>query len=168
MNQHNLGVKRLHVLRGAQGTVIVILPMSRSAVWSGWAARRTEFPAMTAAAKRKVLSVARRAGLQEPVYLAATCPIQSPQVLQQMGLPALTPAVVSGVTFTSMPDGKPSGGFLEIGDCAPGEDTYPWEGNVELLLGSDQRVYALVTETVDALPLLNDEGRAVSKEDDDA
>jgi hypothetical protein len=155
MSQQTTGVKRLHILRDARGSVTVVF---------------SQFPAMTATAKRKVLSAARQAGLQEPVYLAATCPIQSPQVLQQIGLPALTPFVVNtgGVTFTSMPDGKPSGGFLEIGDCAPGEDTYPWEGNVELLLGSDQRVYALVAKTVDALPMLDDEGRAVSKEDDDA
>ena len=155
MKQQTTGVKRLHILRDARGTIAVVF---------------SQFPDMTAAAKRKVLVAARQAGLQEPVYLAATCPIQSPQVLQQMGLPALTPFVANagGVTFTSMPDGKPSGGFLEIGDCAPGEDTYPWEGNVELLLGSDGKVYALVAETVDALPMLDDEGRAVSKEDDDA
>jgi hypothetical protein len=153
MKQQTTGVKRLHVLRDAQGTLVVIF---------------SQFPAMTAVATRKVLAAARQAGLQEPVQLNATCPIQSPQVLQQMGLPALTPFVAGGVTFAPMPDGKPSGGFLEIGDCAPGEDTYPWEGNVELLLGSDQRVYALVAKTVDALPMLDDEGRAVSKEDDDA
>ena len=65
-----------------------------------------------------------------------------------------------------MPDGKPDGGFLEIGDCAPGEDTYPWERNVELLLGSDGCVHALVAENSEALPTLDEEGRAV--EDDAA
>lgn len=51
-------------------------------------------------------------------------------------------------------------------NAAPDEDTYPWEGNVELLLGSDQRVYALVAETVDALPTLDDEGHAVTDENE--
>ncbi len=85
-----------------------------------------------------------------------------------MGLPALTPFVTGGVTFAPMPDGKLAGGFLEIGDCAPGEDTYPWEDNVELRLGSDGRVYALVAENADALPTLDEEGRAVSNEGKDA
>ena len=153
MHQQTTGVKRLHILRDAQGIVLVIF---------------SQFPAMTAAARRKVLAASRQSGLREPIQLIATCPIQAPQVLQQLGLPALQPFVTGGVTFEPMPDGKPGGGFLEIGDCAPGEDTYPWEGNVELRLGSDGRVYALVAENADALPKLDEEGRAVSNEDKDA
>jgi hypothetical protein len=146
MTQQTTGVKRLHILRDAQGTIIVVF---------------SQFPAMTAAARRKVLTAARQSGLLEPIQLIATCPIQAPQVLQQLGLPALQPFVTGGVTFVPMPDGKPAGGFLEIGDCAPGEDTYPWEGNVELLLGSNGRVYALVEENSDALPTLDEAGHAV-------
>lgn len=146
MKQQTTGVKRLHILRDARGAVTVLF---------------SQFPAMTATAKRKVLTATLQSGLQEPIQLIATCPIQSPQVLQQLGLPALTPFVTGGVTFAPMPDGKPGGGFLEIGDCAPGEDTYPWEGNVELLLGSDGRVYALVGENSDALPTLDEAGHAV-------
>ncbi len=151
MPQQTTGVKRLHILRDARGIVTVVF---------------SQFPAMTAAARRKVQAATHQAGLQEPLQLIATCPIQSPQVLQQLGLPALTPFVAGGVTFAPLPDGKPAGGFLEIGDCAPGEDTYPWEGNVELRLGSDGRVYALVVENSEALPTLDEEGHAV--EDDAA
>lgn len=153
MKQQTTGVKRLHILRDARGTIAVVF---------------SQFPAMTATAKRKVLAAARQAGLQEPLQLTHTCPLQAPQVLQQLGLPALTPFVTGGVTFAPMPDGKPAGGFLEIGDCTPGEDTYPWEDNVELRLGSDGRVYALVAANADALPALDEEGRAVSNEGKDA
>jgi hypothetical protein len=146
MHQQTTGVKRLHILRDAQGIVLVIF---------------SQFPAMTAAAKRRVLAAAHQSGRPEPIQLIATCPIQAPQVLQQLGLPALTPFVTGGVTFAPVPGGKPGGGFLEIGDCALGEDTYPWEGNVELLLGSDGLVYALVAENSDALPTLDNEGHAV-------
>ena len=44
MKQQTTGVKRLHVLRDAQGTVVVIF---------------SQFPAMTAVATRKVLAAAR-------------------------------------------------------------------------------------------------------------
>jgi len=147
MPQQTTGVKRLHILRDAQGIIIVVF---------------SQFPAMTAAARRKVLTAAHQSGLLEPIQLIATCPIQAPEVLQQLGLPALQPFVTGGVTFVPMPDGKPAGGFLEIGDCAPGEDTYPWEGNVELLLGSDGHVYALVAENSDTLPTLDDDGHAAA------
>ena len=151
MPQQTTGVKRLHILRDAQGITIVVF---------------SQFPAMTAAARRKVLTAAHQSGLLEPIQLIATCPIQAPQVLQQLGLPALQPFVTGGVIFAPMPDGKPAGGFLEIGDCSPGEDTYPWEGNVELRLGSDGHVYALVAENSEALPTLDEEGHA--NEDDAA
>ena len=45
-----------------------------------------------------------------------------------------------------MPDRKPGGGFLEIGEFDG--DTYAWENSVKLLLGSNGKVYAEVVECV--------------------
>ena len=74
---HTLGVKRLHVLRGAHGTAIVC----------------SQYPAITASAKRDVIAVASRGGLAGPIHLIATCPIQSPQTLRELGLEPLQPLI---------------------------------------------------------------------------
>jgi len=72
---------------------------------------------------------------------------------------------IETVSFAPMPDGKPVGGFLEVGDIAPGEDSFPWEADVEFMLGSDGQVYALVESSVDALPTLDKNGCAIDSEE---
>jgi hypothetical protein len=52
--------------------------------------------------------------------------------LERLALAAFQALGLEAVTFGPMPDGKPLGGFLEIGDCATGEGTYPWEAAVSL------------------------------------
>jgi hypothetical protein len=84
--------------------------------------------------------------------------------LERLAFAAFQALGLEAVTFGPMPDGKPTGGFLEIGDCAAGQDTYPWEAQVELMLGSNGVVYAEVERSVAALPTLDAEGRAVSDE----
>jgi hypothetical protein len=61
------------------------------------------------------------------------------------------------VTFAPLPERKPDGGFLEVGEFDG--DTYAWENSVKLLLGSNGKVYAEVVECVTELPDLDDEGR---------
>ena len=89
-------------------------------------------------------------------------------LIEQLGhgavIPASGSASLAGITFGPMPEGKPTGGFLEIGECAEGEDTYPWEAQVEFLLGSNGVVYAEVEQSAARLPTLDDEGHAVSEE----
>ncbi len=63
-----------------------------------------------------------------------------------------------------MPEDKPMGGFLEVGDIAPGEDAYPWESEVFFHLGSNGVVYAEVEREVDALPTLDDAGHVIESE----
>lgn len=46
-----------------------------------------------------------------------------------------------GVTFSPMPTPKPASGFIEIGEHDG--STYAFENSVELLAGSDGRVYAV-------------------------
>lgn len=65
----------------------------------------------------------------------------------------------SGVVFSPMPAPKPTGGFIEIGAC--NRHAYAFEGLVELLAGSDGRVYAVVAEHISDLPDLDDEGSAL-------
>ena len=74
---HTPGVKRLHVLRGAHDTAVVF----------------SHYPAITAAAKREVIAAASRSGLAGPINLIATCPIQSPQTLSELGLKPLRPLI---------------------------------------------------------------------------
>jgi len=74
---HTPGVKRLHVLRGAHDTAVVF----------------SQYPSITAAAKRQVIAVACRSGLAGPINLIATCPIQSPQTLRELGLEPLQPLI---------------------------------------------------------------------------
>lgn len=62
------------------------------------------------------------------------------------------------VTFAPMPDGKPCGGFLEVGESDG--DEYEWESSVLFVLGSNGKVYAEVAE-VQQLPDLEDEGRPI-------
>jgi hypothetical protein len=87
--------------------------------------------------------------------------------LERLAFAAFQALGLEAVTFGPMPDGKPIGGFLEIGDCAAGQDTYPWEAQVDLMLGSNGVVYAEVERSAAALPTLDAEGHAVSNEDDD-
>ena len=74
---HTPGVKRLHVLRGVYDTIIVF----------------SQYASITAAAKREVITVASRSGLAGPINLIATCPIQSPQTLRELGLEPLQPLI---------------------------------------------------------------------------
>ena len=46
--------------------------------------------------------------------------------------------------FQSLPDGKLTGGYLEIGEWDRQTDRYPWEDSVALHLGPDGQVWALV------------------------
>ena len=85
--------------------------------------------------------------------------------LEQVARFALRALGVDIVSFGPMPDGKPTGGFLEIGDCKPGDDTYPWEADVELMQGSDGKVYALVESSADGLPTLDGNGHAIEDEE---
>ena len=75
-----IGVKRLHVLRGAHDTAVVV----------------SQYPSFTAAAKREVIAVASRSGVAGPIQLVATCPIQSPQTLHELGLEPLQPLIAVG------------------------------------------------------------------------
>ena len=74
---HTPGVKRLHVLRGAHDTAVVV----------------SQYPSITAAAKREVIAAASRSGVAGPINLIATCPIQSPQTLRELGLEPLQPLI---------------------------------------------------------------------------
>lgn len=74
---HTPGVKRLHVLRGAHDTAIVC----------------SQYPSITAAAKRELMNAVGRSGLAGPINLIATCPIQSPQTLRELGLEPLQPLI---------------------------------------------------------------------------
>jgi hypothetical protein len=69
------------------------------------------------------------------------------------------------VTFAPMPDRKPDGGFLEIGEFDG--DTYAWENSVKLILGSNGKVYAEVVECVTQLPDLDDDGRPLHPTEED-
>jgi len=69
------------------------------------------------------------------------------------------------VTFAPMPDQKPDGGFLEIGEYDG--DTYAWENSVKLMLGSNGKVYAEVVECVTQLPDLDDDGRPLNPAEED-
>jgi hypothetical protein len=69
------------------------------------------------------------------------------------------------VTFAPMPDRKPDGGFLEIGEYDG--DTYAWENSVKLMLGSNGKVYAEVVECVMQLPDLDDDGRPLHPVEED-
>jgi hypothetical protein len=68
-----------------------------------------------------------------------------------------------GVTFNSMPTPKPNGGFIEIGEYDG--STYAFENSVELLAGSDGRVYAVVAEHISDLPDLDEEGHPLRRDD---
>ena len=46
--------------------------------------------------------------------------------------------------FQPLPDGKLTGGYLEIGEWDRQTDRYPWEDSVALHLGPDGQVWALV------------------------
>jgi hypothetical protein len=88
--------------------------------------------------------------------------------LERLAFAAFQALGLEAVTFGPMPGGKPTGGFLEIGDCAAGQDTYPWEAQVDFALGSNGVVYAEVERSVNALPTLDAEGRAVSDDEEPA
>ena len=85
--------------------------------------------------------------------------------LERLARAALQALGVEVVSFGPMPEDKPMGGFLEVGDIAPGEDSYPWEAEVEFMQGSDGRVYALVESSADALPTLDENGHAIKSEE---
>ena len=53
--------------------------------------------------------------------------------------------------FQSLPDGKFKGGYLEIGEWNRQTDSYPWEDSVDLQLGPDGQVWALVG-SLDQIP----------------
>ena len=76
-SSQSVGVKRLHVLCNGHDTIVVF----------------SQYPAITAATKREVISVASRSGLAGPINLIATCPIQSPQTLRELGLEPLQPLI---------------------------------------------------------------------------
>ncbi len=68
-----------------------------------------------------------------------------------------------GVTFCPMPSPKPTSGFIEIGEYDG--SAYAFENSVELLAGSDGRVYAVVAEHINDLPDLDDEGHPLRRGD---
>ncbi len=63
--------KRVHVLKDTCGVTCVIF---------------SEVPAVNAAHQRTLLTLARLAGLAEPITLLSTSPIQSPHSLADLGL----------------------------------------------------------------------------------
>lgn len=83
---HTPGVKRLHVLRGAHDTAVVV----------------SQYPSITAAAKREVIAAASRSGVAGPINLIATCPIQSPQTLRELGLEPLQPLIAISEPTTAV------------------------------------------------------------------
>lgn len=85
--------------------------------------------------------------------------------LERLAFAAFQALGLEVVTFGPMPEGKPLGGFLEIGDCASGEDTYPWEADVNFALGSNGVVYAEVERSVEALPTLDDQGHTIEPDE---
>ena len=66
-----------------------------------------------------------------------------------------------GITFSPMPSPKPTDGFIEIGEYDG--STYAFENAVELLAGSDGRVYAVVAEHINDLPDLDEEGHPLRR-----
>ena len=66
--------KRLHVLHDTRGTPAVIV---------------SDVPVVNAAQRRELLALAEAAGLQPPIGLVSTSPIQSPLTLDQLGLTPL-------------------------------------------------------------------------------
>jgi hypothetical protein len=70
---------------------------------------------------------------------------------------------VPNVSLNSMPTPKPNGGFIEIGEYDG--STYAFENSVELLAGSDGRVYAVVAEHISDLPDLDEEGHPLRRDD---
>ena len=60
--------------------------------------------------------------------------------------------------FQPLPEERVSGGFIEIGEWDG--SSYPFEGDVPLMLGPDGAVWARVCNTTDDLPLSVDEPRA--------
>ena len=67
-----------------------------------------------------------------------------------------------GISFSPMPAAKPTGGFIEIGEYDG--SAYAFESSVELLAGSDGRVYAVVAEHISDLPDLDGEGRPLRRD----
>ena len=53
--------------------------------------------------------------------------------------------------FQSLPEHKLSSGYLEIGEWDRQTDSYPWEDSVDLQLGPDGQVWALVG-SLDQIP----------------
>ena len=66
--------KRLHVLCDARHTSAVIV---------------SDVPSVNAAHRQALIRLAEAAGLQPPIVLVSTSPIQSPLALDQLGLPPL-------------------------------------------------------------------------------
>ena len=66
--------KRLHVLRDTCGVPAAIV---------------SDVPVVNAAQRRELLALAEAAGLQPPIVLVSTSPIQSPLALDQLGLSPL-------------------------------------------------------------------------------
>ncbi len=62
--------------------------------------------------------------------------------------------------FQAMPDGKMSGGFLEVGEWKamkePSRQEYPFETQVNFVVGPDSKVWALVCDSLDELPEIGD------------
>ncbi len=70
---------------------------------------------------------------------------------------------LAGITFSPLPTPKPSGGYLEVGEYDG--DTYAFENSVELMAGSDGRVYAVVAEHISDLPDIDEEGRPLQRDE---
>jgi hypothetical protein len=51
--------------------------------------------------------------------------------------------------FRSIPNGKLNCAYVEIGEWDRQSDSYPWEGQVILLLGPDDQVWAKIGDLVD-------------------
>jgi len=51
--------------------------------------------------------------------------------------------------FKPLPDGNLSSAYLEIGEWDRQTNSYPWEGQVDLKLGPDGQVWALVGTLAD-------------------
>lgn len=66
--------KRLHVLHDTRGAPAVNI---------------SDVPVVNAAHRRELLALAEAAGLQPPIAIVSTSPIQSPLTLDQLGLPPL-------------------------------------------------------------------------------
>ncbi len=66
--------KRLHVLCDQFGTPAVIV---------------SDVPVVNAAHRQALMTLAEAAGLQPPIVLVSTSPIQSPLALDQLGLPSM-------------------------------------------------------------------------------